>query len=145
MKKTGKIIAGILTLLLILTILFYLLGDKYSYKPDKKDLIGEYHIVKVTRLNFNKETSNNYKLNLYSNGNFTLTKTPFIEIYGNGKYDVDYDDEYNELSLEYSMNGKHGFTVAHINRTFFGYKIEFIIGDPDSGESIYFEKITTDK
>jgi len=143
--KIGKIIALVLTLLLISTLIFNLLGDRYFYKPDKKDLIGEYHIVKVTHLNFDKDTYNNYKLKLYPNGNYTLTKTPFIGNYGNGKYDVDYDYEFNELSLEYSMDGKHGFTVAHINRTFFGYKIEFCIGDPDSGESIYFEKIKSDK
>jgi len=134
----GLIIAGIPTSIVVLFLLLGLVGEIFSTKPDEEDLIGTYHIVKVTNLDFDKNSYNKYKLQFTENGRFTLTPTPYIEVCESGKYQVDYKFAYNELSFECPTVG---FTTAHIDRGFGNYKIEFIIGDPDSRQSIYFEKV----
>ena len=134
----GLIIAGIPTSIVVLLILLSLFAEFFSSKPDEEDLVGTYQIVKVTQLDIDKNTFSNYKLRFYANGRFSLTPTPKIEVCESGKYKVDYKWNYNELSLECPTSG---FTSAHIDRGFGNFRIEFIIGDPDSGESIYFEKI----
>lgn len=139
-RKKGLLLAGIPSSIVLVCLLFSLSSELFTSKPQTKDLIGTYHIVKVTRLDFDKNTYDKYKLQFYENGTFTLTKTPFIDLCQSGKYEVDYEFDSNELSLEC----KNLVTSAHIDRGFGNYRIEFVIGDPDSGESIYFEKIESD-
>ncbi len=136
-RKAGLIIAGIPTGIVVAFFLLSLFGEIFTIKPNNEDLVGKYHIVKVTQLDFDKSTYGNYKLQFYKNGTFTLTPTPYIEVCESGKYQVDYKWDYNELSLKCSEY----YTSAHIDRGFGNFQIEFIIGDPDSGESIYFERI----
>ncbi|MFH6944947.1 hypothetical protein [Flavobacterium sp. FlaQc-50] len=136
-RRKGLILIKTSSIIVIAFLLFGLFSGLFTSKPKTKDLVGKYHIVKVTRLNIDKNTYDKYKLQLYENGTFKLTTTPSIDICQNGKYEVDYEFEYNELSLECP----NLFTSAHIDRGLGNYRIEFIIGDPDSGESIYFEKI----
>lgn len=135
--KSGLIFAGIPTSIAVLLLLMNLFSEIFSSKPNEKDLVGKYHIVEVTNLDFDKNTYDNYNLQFYKNGQFTLTPTPYIDVCENGKYDVDYSSSYNELSLQC----ENDFTSAHINRGFGNHQIEFVIGDPDSGESIFFEKV----
>ena len=137
LTKVGLILLGIPTSIIILFLLLSLVGEIFSSKPDEEDLVGTYHIVKVTQVNFDKNIYSKVKLQFYKGGRFTLTPTPNIDICESGKYKVDYKWDYNELSLECPASG---FTSAHIDRGFGSFRIEFIIGDPDSGESIYFEK-----
>jgi len=137
LTKVGLILLGIPTSIIILFLLLSLISEIFSSKPDEEDLVGTYHIVKVTQVNFDKNIYSKVKLQFYKGGRFTLTPTPNIDICESGKYKVDYKWDYNELSLECPASG---FTSAHIDRGFGSFRIEFIIGDPDSGESIYFEK-----
>lgn len=139
-RKKGLLLTGIPSSIILVCLLFSLFNELFTSKPQTKDLVGTYHIVKVTRLDFDKNTYDKYKLQFFENGAFTLTTTPFIDICQSGKYKVDYDFDYNELSLDCT----NLFTSAHIDRGFGNYRIEFVIGDPDSGESIYFEKVTTE-
>lgn len=136
-RKTGLIIAGIPTTIVVLMLLLSLIGEIFTSKPDNSDLVGKFQIVKVTQLDFDKSTFKNYHLQFHENGKFTLTPTPFIDVCKSGKFKINYDSYYNELSLECSAF----YTTAHIDRGFGGYKIEFVIGDPDSGRSIFFEKV----
>lgn len=139
-RQKGLVLIGIPSSIVFVCLLFSLFSELFASKPQTKDLIGTYQIVKVTRLDFDKNTYDKYKLQFFENGTFTLTATPFIDVCQNGKYKVDYEFDYNELSLDCT----NLFTSAHIDRGFGNYRIEFVIGDPDSGESIYFEKIKTE-
>jgi hypothetical protein len=105
-------------------------------KPTQLELVGKYHISEATVRNFDKSTFNKFKLEFKRDSTFELTPTPNIEVCSKGKYKVDYQFYYNEISLECENMGKS----AHIDRHYGYYRIEFIIGDPDSGESIFFEK-----
>jgi len=138
LTKAGLIIAGIPTSIVVLFLFLSLVVEIFSSKPDEEDLVGTYHIVEVTNLDIDKNTYNKYKLQFTENGRFTLTPTPFIKVCESGKYQVDYEFDYNELTFQCPTTG---FSTAHIAREFGNFKIEFTIGDPDSGESIYFEKI----
>ncbi|MBF4473803.1 hypothetical protein [Flavobacterium sp. HJJ] len=135
-RKKGIILAGIPSSIVIIFLVFNLFSEIFTRKPQTKDLVGTYHIVKVTQLDFDRNTYDKYKLQFFENGTFRLTPTPSIDVCQSGKYEVDYQFEYNELSLKCS----NLVTSAHIDRGFGNYRIEFVIGDPDSGESIYFEK-----
>jgi hypothetical protein len=84
----------------------------------------------------NTSKSPGFVLLVKRDSTFELTPVPYIDVCNKGKYTVDYAFDYNEISL---MCG-NGTRPAHIDRHFNYYRIEFIIGDPDSGESIYFEK-----
>ena len=66
-----------------------------------------------------------------------MTKTPYIDICDTGKYEVGYQFDNNELSIKCNQS----YSTAHIESDFSGYRIEFIVDDPDSGTSIFFEKI----
>lgn len=111
--------------------------DLIMFKPSEKDLMGVYEIVDVNNLDINKTSYKKYQLELKSDGTFTLTPTPYIEVCESGMYEVDYSFAYNELAFRCD-----GFTMAHIDPGFDTFRIEFVIGDPDNGESIYFGKRT---
>lgn len=122
--------------IVVMIVLWKVCIEHLTTKPSDRDLVGTYHIVKVTVPEFDEATFQRYKLQFYENGTFSLTPTPHISVCESGTYEVDYDFDLNELTF-----GCHGgFTTAHIDRGFGSFRIEFIVGDPDSEESIYFEK-----
>ena len=133
-SKTGLKILLIPIVIISFIIIYGFIWELFSEKPNKQDLVGKYKMTNSSFLDIGKE---NYKLELFINGTFSISKTPRIDLCENGKYDVDYEYEGNEISFECGNSSQ----MASINRGFGNYKIEFIIGDPDSGESIYFEKI----
>lgn len=109
--------------------------DIFTKKPVDKDLVGIYHITDAGRL----IPTNQYRLytiEFKKDGTFYLSPTPNINVCESGKYSVDWEFDFNELSFQCDK----GFTTAHIDRGFSGFRIEFIIGDPDSGDSIFFTK-----
>ncbi len=134
MSKRGLKITLIPIVIISIIFIYGFIWEVFSVKPNKQDLVGKYKMSNSSFLDIGKE---NYKLELFKNGTFSISKTPSIDLCENGKYNVDYEYEGNEISFECG-NSSH---MASINRGFENYKIEFIIGDPDSGESIYFEKI----
>jgi len=119
---------------------YFFIYDKvsknYFAKPNYDELTGRYHIVDATLGDFDKSSYNKYSLILNKDSTFTLTPTPNIDVCDSGKYELDYSAEYNELFFRCSQGGY----CAHIDRHLNYYRIEFIIGDPDTGESIFFEK-----
>ncbi len=139
-RKKGLLFAGIPSSIFLVCLLISLFSELFTSKPQIKDLKGTYHIVKVTGINFDKNTYDKYKLQFFENGSFALTTTPYIDICQNGKYSIDYEFDNNELSFDCT----NLVTFAHIDRGFGNYRIEFVIGDPDSGESIYFEKVASE-
>jgi|GEM_PF-2857830 len=130
---TGIAFCGIPALIFLLNFL----NESFFEKPNQKELIGTYKISKITTSNIASKNLDKYKLRLFKNGEFQMTPISGIETCEKGNYELDYDLEYNELSF-YCGNV---VTTAHIDGKIGGYSIEFIIGDPDSGKSIYFEKI----
>jgi len=124
--------------ILIATYLFIynVISENYFVKPTKSELIGRYHVVDATVSGFDQSTYKKYSLTLNKNNTFTLTTTPYIDLCDSGKYEFDYADYYNELYFRCNQSGNS----AHIDRHLNYYRIEFIIGDPDTGESIFFEK-----
>lgn len=133
-SKIGLKTLFIPILIVLLVITYGFIWEMFSAKPNKQDLVGKYKMSNSSFYGVGKE---NYKLELFKNGTFSISYIPSIDLCENGKYEVDYKFEDNEISFECG-NSCH---MASINRGFGNYKIEFIIGDPDSGESIYFEKI----
>lgn len=140
--KTGLIVAGIPAGLTFLFFFFQLFVEIFTAKPNEKELVGVYHISEVRNLDFDKSTFNNYKLQLNNDKSFYLSPTPFIEVCDSGQFEVTYHFmEDNRLWFDCSDRHKGFFGVTQIDRHFGSYRIEFIIGDPDSRKSIYYEKI----
>ena len=108
--------------------------ELFEREPSFEELVGEYEIVDASNLNIDKKSYDQYKL-ILKDGRFNLTPTPFIDLCQNGTYEVDYSYDYNEIAFNCG-----GYYMAHIDKGFKSHRIEFIIGDPDSGESIYFGK-----
>jgi heme/copper-type cytochrome/quinol oxidase subunit 2 len=133
--KTGLIITAIPLAVLAILFLYDFARDKSTKKPSDKDLIGIYHISEASG-QIPKALYSSYRLEFKNDGTFYLSPTPKISVCENGKFTVDWQFDYNELSFQCDK----AFTLAHIDRGFSGFKIEFIIGDPDSGESIFFSK-----
>lgn len=125
-------------IILIATIIGYgFIREVFTSKPDKKDLVGKYVMSDASFISNEKEK---YTLQFFNSGKYKITETPNIDLCENGEYDVDYQFDGNELSFK--CDG--GYRIASIDRGFGGYRIQFVIGDPDSGESIYFEKVKND-
>lgn len=107
----------------------------FKFKPNEKELIGKYLIVKADN-EIPKEEFKNYVLELNSDKTFSITPTPGIDLCESGNYELDYDFEYNELSFQCGLD----WSPKHIKRKINGFEIEFFL-PPDSGKSICFEKI----
>jgi hypothetical protein len=134
----GFLILGIPIGIAINIILYGLIFRIFAAKPNQKDLVGVYHIVETTNIDFDVKTYNQYRLEFNSDSSFILSDTPYLELCDSGKYEVDYTFDGNEINL--NCYNDNVFRCAHIDRHFGSYRIEFVIGDPDSGESIYFKK-----
>jgi hypothetical protein len=138
-KKISKIgLAFIAVPMLISAYLFIynIISNDFFVKPTKSELVGRYHLVDATVKDFDKSSYKKYLLVLNEDNTFTLTTTPYIDICENGKYEFDYSNYYNEIFFKCNQSGY----PAHIDRHLNYFRIEFIIGDPDTGESIFFEK-----
>lgn len=140
-KRNGIVkIAAVLISIQVAAILIVCIYEGFANltfaKPTKAELVGTYHVSKETVERLDPSTYHQYRLEFKKNGTFELTPLRDVDVCSNGKYALDYNDDYNELTF---YCGK-SLTSAHIDRHFGFYRIEFIIGDPDSGESIYFEK-----
>lgn len=133
--KTGLIFMSLPIGIVAIVLLYDFSHDKLTKKPTDKDLIGIYHITEARGL-INSNQYRSHKLEFKNDGTFYLSPTPNINVCETGKYSVDWQFSFNELSFLCNK----GLTTAHIDRSFSGFKIEFIIGDPDSGESIFFTK-----
>jgi len=103
---------------------------------NQKDLVGVYNISKTTNIDFDTSTYEHYQLELKSDSTFILTQTPYISICNNGRYEIDYEYENNELAFRCDS----GITPASIVNELSGFHIEFILGDPDMNSSIIFKK-----
>lgn len=118
------------------------LYDSIKFKPTQKDLVGEYRISEVENLDFDKKTFNNYRLILKEDNTFKLTHTPYVDICDSGKYLIDSSfSGQNEISYQCGP----GYIGGSLDRGLNSFRIEFIIGDPDSRQSIYFKKVESAK
>lgn len=133
--KTGLIFLSIPIGLVTIALLYDFSHDKFTKKPTAKELVGTYHITDASGLIASNQFRS-YRLEFRNDETFILSRTPNINVCETGKYSVDWQFSFNELSFQCDK----GLTTAHINRSISGYRIEFIIGDPDSGESIFFTK-----
>jgi hypothetical protein len=114
----------LIPIIVVVALFIYAIGfEILTTKPNLEELAGKY------------VSSENYKLKLLSNGNFEMDNIPEIDLCENGKFRFDEDDD------EIWFNCDSISSSAKIDRGIGDYKIEFVIGDPDSGESVYFEKI----
>lgn len=135
LRKAGLIITGFPILIIAIIFSYDFIFEHFTFKPTEKDLVGVYHIVKAEGL-IPKQFYHSYALEFKSDGNFYMNPTPMISICEKGKYSVDWQLSLSEVSFECAGR----ISTAHIDRSFSGYKIEFIFGDPDEGQSIYFAK-----
>ena len=134
---SGAIIGGIPVLFFIIWFIANVLFDLLASKPSPADLVGIYKISEVTKPNITKLVTDGYRLILKSDSSFILTALEDVDAPDSGRYIVDFERSLNELTL--SGNG-YAKGVC-INRHIGSFNIEFLIGDPDSGESYYFEKV----
>jgi len=137
MTRLGMVLAGTPLGAFLLVLAFSAITELFTAKPTAQELAGVYHIAKITGIELNPEIQNTSTLQFFEDGTFTLSPTPYLDVCTTGTYTVDYGSTYNELSFRcegiiYS---------AHIVREFQGVQIEFIIGDPDSGNGIFFERL----
>ena len=137
--KAGIIISSFPLILLVLYFSSLLIDELINQKPDNKELVGTYRVTNATNLDFDINYFDEYKLIFYDDNSFSLTPTPYIEICDTGKFDVSYDFLKGNDLIFHCPNCI--YLTTKIDRHFSYYRIEFIIGDPDSGERIYFEKI----
>jgi hypothetical protein len=138
--KAGLIVAGIPLSIFIAGCFISWFFTTFAMKPNQIQLVGTYHISKANVLDLPKSTFGNYKLEFRSDSTFSLTPVPNLEICQEGRYSVDYEFYYNELSFECDNDSHHAYYPAHIDRWLGCFRIELVRGDPDSGESIFFEK-----
>jgi len=136
LRSTGLIICCVPLAFLAISSILITLFDFLKHKPDRAELVGEYQITEVTNLKFDKATYDHYKLVLKADSTFSLTATPYVTICDTGRYELDYSFSGNELAFQCGR----GYHLVHLERRFGGFRIEFISGDPDSEQSIYFEK-----
>jgi hypothetical protein len=134
--KAGLIVAGIPVTILLVGCLISWGFSAFAMKPNQNQLVGTYHLSKANVSDLQESTFKNYKLEFRSDSTFSLTPLPNIGICESGKYSVDYASDFNELTFECDNT----YRSAHIDSWLRCFRIEFIIGDPDSGESIFFEK-----
>lgn len=135
-SKVGLIFIAVPILIVAYLFIYDIISEKYFVRPSKNELVGKYHLIDAEIRGFDKSSYNKYSLILNKDSTFTLTPTPYIDVCESGKYELDYSAEYNELFFRCSQGGYS----AHIDRHLNYYRIEFIIDDPDTGESIFFEK-----
>ncbi len=141
LKKLGLIVGSIPIGIIVFIFLAGQTAELLLSKPNSEELVGIYHISKTTQIDIPKTDYNKYLLQFKEDGTFNLSPTPFLETCESGKYKLDYKWDYNELSFECPK----AFTSAHIDRGIGSFQIEFIIGDPDSGESIFFKRVDDGK
>ena len=121
----------------LLIFIYYSIKPLLLYEVEEKEIVGVYKVSKSSTV----DVSNLEKVRLKINpdGTFYLNeKIPEINICQQGKfeYSLEIEDE-NALSF-YCENG---IIVEGIKRNFTNFELEFMIGDPDSNEVIYLEKI----
>lgn len=136
-KRIGKKIILIPFIIFISFILLFFIYNKISFKPSDNDLIGKYEISVVSNIKIDKNDFEKCKLVLMKNGEFYVENKPNIDICENGKYNL-YNSE-DEIRINFNCSNNNALATIISNLS--SFKIEFIIGDPDSSESISFKKI----
>ena len=133
--KTGLIFMSVPIGIVAIVLIYDFSYDKFTKKPTDKELVGIYHITDASGL-IPSNHYLSYRLEFRNEGTFYLSPTPEINICKTGKYSVEWQLSFNELSFLCDNT----ITSAHVDRSFSGFRIEFIIGDPDSRKSIFFSK-----
>lgn len=124
---------GILATYIILFFLF----QKISFNPNQNDIIGKYEISEVSNIEIKKTEFGKYNLVLKQNGEFYFENKPEIDICENGTYKYYKSGNESEVGFDCGNINSSAKIVSNLS----SFKIEFIIGDPDSGESICYKKI----
>jgi hypothetical protein len=118
-------------------IVLFFLYQKISFKPNQNDLIGKYEISEAHNIKIEKSEFGKYNLELKRNGEFYFTNKPEIDICESGTYKL-YKSN-NEIGIGFDCGSI--YNTSQIVTSLWSFEIEFIIGDPDSGESICYKKI----
>jgi hypothetical protein len=118
-------------------ILLFFLYQKIAFKPNEQDVIGSYEISEASNVGIEKKEFPQYNLELRKNGEFYFNNMPDIDICATGRYTI-YDAE-DGTGIRFDCLGNNG--SAEIVSSLRSFKIEFNIGDPDSGERICYKKI----
>ncbi len=135
-KKIGKKLMLFPFGVILICIFSIFIYQKISFKPNKNDIIGKYEISEASNVGIDKNEFKNYNLELKKNGEFQISNIPNLYICENGTYKFHNTENESEINFD----GCNANNSANIVSSLNSFKIEFIIGDPDSGESIYFKK-----
>lgn len=136
-RKIGKRLMILPFVILISYFFFFYLFQKISFKPKQDDLVGKYEISEVSTIKIEKTEFSKYYLELKNNGDFYFNNKPEIDICEIGKYKLYNSTDESQISFDCGYNNSSAKIISGLN----SFEIEFIIGDPDSGESIRYKKI----
>jgi hypothetical protein len=126
--------------LAVIALVYFGFRELILTKPNSEDLVGKYHLSKVTVTGFDQSRLKNYSLTFFQNGKYVMTPISDVDLGETGTYKVNYKNSLNEIDFTYKYEfGNAGYTV-HIDRGLGSYRIEFVIDDPVLGESYFFEK-----
>lgn len=118
------------------SILFFIY-DKISFQPNKNDVVGKYEISKVSNIEIENNDFEKYSLELKENREFYFKHKPEIEICENGTYKLTKSQSETNIVFQCGYSDNTAIIVNSLS----SFEIEFIIGDPDNGQSISYKKV----
>ncbi|RZJ64210.1 MAG: hypothetical protein EOO50_16305 [Flavobacterium sp.] len=93
---------------------------------NREDIAGKYVGIE----------NDSYELTLYENGTFEISHVPEIDLCASGTY------RFFDFSQDLQFTCAQTSVQTVIDNGIFDHRIRFMAGDPDSGENVYFEKVT---
>lgn len=121
----------------LLIFIYFSIKPSLLYEVTDGNIVGTYKVSKSSTIN--SSDLEKIRLTIDSKGNFYLNdRIPKVNICHKGKFEFSPEIE-DENALSFYCGNR--ISVQGIKRNFTNFEIEFMIGDPDSNETIYFEKI----
>lgn len=121
----------------LLIFIYYSIKPSLLYEVTEDNILGTYKVSESSTIDVNSLEKVRLKIN--SDGGFYLNqKIPNVTICQKGKFEFSQEIE-DENALSFYCGNV--ISVQGIKRNFTNFEIEFMIGDPDNNEAIYFEKI----
>lgn len=118
----------------LLIFIYYSIKPSLLYEVTDGNIVGTYKVSKSSTIDVSDLEK--IRLRLDSKGNFYLNdRIPKVNICQKGKFE--FSPEIEEINAM-SFSCGDTISVQGIKRNFTNFEIEFMIGDPDSNETIYF-------
>ena len=121
----------------LLIFIYYSIKPSLLYEVTDENIVGTYKVSESSTVDVSHLEKVRLKIN--PDGTFYLNeKIPKVNICQQGK--LEYSSEIEEENA-LSFYCENVINVQGIKRNFTNFELEFMIGDPDSNEVVYLEKI----